>query len=272
MRGLVQRWRELSFEKKLAGVIVPVLVTAISVTVPILAGGSGSKETPVAAASPPAHTAKLQVLDLAVSGGNPGVLLRDRPTPSKIDLTVRNAGSLVSVLTRLGLRVRATGFVAICQAGGGLEPSKNYDVLLPPRAHIGQLIRYKLSQQVAPNNADRFTVRVDVPEPARQLGTYLYQLDVLLFHDQARAPVKAGTVIVAAPFVPTPPDFWSAAPAKWRAEFAGAASGPVKECMMKNEAVYRTILALKGERSSLLNKDVLKTLGRKGSQFWFGTP
>jgi hypothetical protein len=254
MRSVLREWRELSFEKKLGLVVVPLLGTVIGVTVPILASGHGSSK-PSEATAP---TENLQVVDLAVSGGEPHGPIGPPLKPPTIDLTVRNVGQVVSIVKRIGFRVRATGFVKICQAGGGLEPSKNYNILLPPHARSGELLMYKVSQQIAPNAADRFTIRFDIPEPDRQLGYYMYQLDVLLFHDQAKRPVPAGTVVISAPFLPTGDVFWSGVPANQRASYEIPGSAEVKACLVANEATYKRMLSIDGERSPLMTRARLK--------------
>jgi hypothetical protein len=79
----------------------------------------------------------LEVIDLAVTSGSP----RGRPDAiQKIDITVRNAGDLVSVVKRLGFRIRARGLLEICQAGGGLEASETYKVELPPNPAPGDVV------------------------------------------------------------------------------------------------------------------------------------
>jgi hypothetical protein len=253
---LVRQWQALSFEKKLGGVAVPLAAALIGVGVPMLTSSHASPH--VVAPNPPARHENLQVIDLTVSGGESAVSLNEQDKPSRIDLTVRNAGNLVSVIKRIGFRVRATGFVAICQAGGGLEPSRNYNVLLPPHPRLGQVVAYKVSQEIAPGAADRFTLRVDVPEPDRQLGDYIYQLDVLLFHDQDEQAVRAGTVLVSAPFVPDGDFFWSGVADKYRHSYEIPGSEAAKQCLVRNEATYKRMLSLRGERSRRMTTAVLR--------------
>ena len=202
MGNLRRQRSELAFEKKLSIVIVPVLLALIGIAVPVLQLASGDDDAE--GERPPPADSQLEVIDLAVTKGERNIEPR---VPQSIDLTVRNRGKLVSIVKRVDVRVRETGFVEICQAGGGLSPSKAYQLLLPPKASAGQVLESKVSQEIAPGAADRF---VEVPEPDRQLGSYLYRLDVLLEHDTAKKPMKAGTVLVSAPFMPMPQDFWSA--------------------------------------------------------------
>ncbi len=246
-----QQWRELGIEKKLSIVIVPVLIAAISVSIPLLAqGGDSSSPAP----SPTAAAAALQVVDLAVTGGD--LRANDLEDTQAIDLTVRNTGDVVSVVTRARLVVRDTGFVEICQAGGGLEASESYDVLLPGEVAKGETFEAKVSQQILPGSADRFELRLDVKEPDRQLGRYLYQLDVLLLHDAAREPLAAGTVVVSAPYMPDHHDFWSGT--EFKDSFEGPGSAEVKQCLQDNEAAFKRMVALDGERVPELTLDLLE--------------
>ncbi len=189
-----------------------------------------------------------------MSGGNPARCLNDPPDPSRLDLTVRNIGDQPAVIKRLGLRVRDTGLLRIPQAGGGLEPSKDYDVLLPARPRVGELAVYKLSQEVEPRASDRFTVRLDEPEPYRQIGPRLYELDVLLYHDTSMAPVKAGTALVAVPYLPSKDLFWAGVAPDSRSGWAG--SGALST-MKGNEKTFRRMLALPGERSPEMNSELV---------------
>jgi hypothetical protein len=248
---LRKQWSELGFEKKLGIVIVPVLLAIISgVVVPVL-----NRQADKIGATPPARPdSNLELVDLAVSGGARPRCLHDPPNPQRIDLTVRNTGDLPALVKRVAFRVTNFGLIRIPQAGGGLEPSKDYDILLPPNPRIGQSVAYKVSQQIPPRMLDRFTVRLDVPEPARQEGDRLYQLDVSLLHDTDARPMKAGTVVVSAPNLPAKDFFWAGVPPKLRAGFRG--STPF-HTMVANERVFRRMLALPGERSPELALDLV---------------
>jgi hypothetical protein len=250
MGNLRRQWSELAFEKKLSIVFVPVLIALIGIAVPVLQLASGDDEAE--GERPPRADARLEVVDLAVTHGRLDVEPR---VTQRIDLTVRNLGQLVSIVKRVGMRVRDAGFVAICQGGGGLDASKRYDVLLPPRATAGQLLESKVSQEIEPGAADRFVLKLDVPEPDRQLGHYLYQLDVLLEHDTAKEPMDAGTVLVSAPYLPVVWDFWSAR--KDEGSFQGAGAAEVRRCLQDNEATFRRMIALEGERSPELSEQLL---------------
>ena len=230
-----------------------IVLTAVAAIVGGIASFTGDKGSGAASRPGATPTAKLQAVDLAVSGGDPTRCINDPPDPVRLDLTVRNVGDQPAVVKRLGFRVRDTGLLEIPQAGGGLEPSKDYDILFPGKPRVGQLAVYKISQEVRRRANDRFTVRLDEPEPDRQLGVRLYQLDVLLYHDTSTAPVKAGTALVAVPHLPDKGFFRSGN--SWAQGDPGD-QAPVLT-MDENEKTYRRMLALTGERSPDLNRDLV---------------
>jgi hypothetical protein len=246
MGNLRRSWAELSLEKKLSIVFIPLLVAAIGTGVPLLVAG-GSSDSAGGEAAEQAPRSNLEVIDLAVTNGSPR---GDRDAIQAVDLTVRNAGDLVAIVKRMELRIRASALLEICQAGGGLEPSERYRVLLPPDPDPGDLVQAKLSQQIGPGKADRFTVGLDVPEPARQIGDRLYQMDVLLYVDTAKRPVRAGTVVAAAPYLPENHYF--------RSGQISDDFDPIRACLEKNEANFKRMLALEGERSPELSLDLLR--------------
>jgi hypothetical protein len=232
--------------------IILAAVAGIIGGVASLTGGGGSSDGASAGTFTPAS--KLQVVDLAVSGGVERQCINDPPGPQRLDLTVRNVGDQPAVVKRVGLRVRATGYLRIPQAGGGLEPSKNYDILLPANPRLGQLFIYKVSQEVKARGDDRFTLRLDEPQQARQGGDRLYQLDMLLYHDTATTPIDAGTAIVSTPFIPDKSFFWAGVLPVMRPSYKG--SGPLMT-MKENEKTLRRMLALPGERAPELTTDLV---------------
>lgn len=226
-----------------------IALTAVAGIVGGIATITGSGGADRASAAP-----ALDVLDLTVSGEEKPVCLGDPLDPPRLDITVRNTGRQPALITRLGLRVRATGLLTIPQAGGGLDPSKNYDVLLPAKPRVGQLLLYKLSQEVGPRASDRFTVRLDQPEPSRQIGVRLYQLEVMLHHDDERTPLDAGTALVAVPYVPGKDFFWSGVAPEFRSSYTDS---PVVDILEDNEKTFRRMLALPGARPASLSLDIV---------------
>jgi hypothetical protein len=252
MRKLRRQWSEFSLEKKL-GVLSPVAIAVVTgVVVPILLSGGSSDSEP----SSDDREAQLEVIDLAVTDGT--VLTPERLDPPSVDLTVRNAGRLVSIVKRVGLRVLEFGAVEICQQGAGLRPSASYDVLLPTNPDEGQFFEVKVSQQIPPGEADRFTLRLEVPEDAFFRGRYLYQLEVLLYHDTDPEPISAGKALVSVPTLPDHRYFWSAVPPSLRDSYRGSEVKSIRQCLKRNDETFRELLALEGERSGQLTLELME--------------
>jgi hypothetical protein len=240
---VLRQWRKLTFEKKL-GISVPLLIASITgVLVPVLLSSGGEP-----AASK--HESQLEVVDLSAADGSRKLGAED-PLQA-LDITVRNLGDTVSVVKRVGLRVLDHGVIKVCQAGGGLEPSAQYKVILPPRPVKGALVSAKLSQQIPAGEADRFIIGMDLPNPARQSQDVIYQLQVLLFHDTSKEPLDAGTVLVSAPRRIFAQDFWSSVPVSARAAFAGE----VGDCLQTNEKTAKRMLKLDGERPPSMDEEL----------------
>ena len=137
-----------------------------------------------------------------------------------------------------------------CEGGAGLDPSVEYDVILPAEPERGETVEVDVSQQVPANSADRFTVRLTTPEENLGDGTRLYQLDVELLHDAAARPLEAGTVLVAVPFDPDSRllSLGSGQPDDYPAD--------LRACYETNEATFLDVLELEGERSPELTEQV----------------
>lgn len=169
----------------------------------IAEGSSTRSEVAVAVEREP----DLDLLDLSVLGGEvPSFDAEGEMQEGEfqsIDITVRNVGDTVAVLTGLELVIQDHALIEFCEAGSGLEPSVQYDVEMPTDPQVGDMVPVKISQQLAPDTADRFTVRLSVPPPEEQNGMRLYLLDVLLEHDDAQRPLRAGRVVVAVPYLPS---------------------------------------------------------------------
>jgi hypothetical protein len=240
-----EKWSEIPFERKVAMFVAPLFVAVASaLLVRLLLGDSDDTE----GRTDGQPATNLEVVDLVVAGGDPLRDLGEPVEPPLIDVTVRNAGDLISIVKGATFTVRNFGFIEPCEGGAGLEPSVQYDVeLLPVDPPPGETFEVKVSQQIPPNGADRFTFRLDVPESHRQLGQYVYQLDMTLFHDTEERPLPVGTVLVSAPTLPHP---YSLDPA--------GAVGPSRDCYERNIATFNRMIQLEGERSPMFSQDLLQ--------------
>jgi hypothetical protein len=194
---LRSNWATISFEKKVSMFVAPIVVAvATAVLVPRVAGGGnggGDGEEGQAVRS----NERLEVVDLGV---------HNSPDGTSIDLSVRNIGELVSVATSARFRIRSFAILGACLPEAYLLPTHKYPLVLPTEDAKGQTRDVKISQEIGPNEADRFTFPVTVDDPQlTSTVSYLYRIDVAVFHDRRPTPVRAGEVWLAEPF---PKEHW----------------------------------------------------------------
>jgi hypothetical protein len=253
---LRHQWSEISLEKKLAMFVAPVFVAVMSGIIVSFATGafrtSNDSQPPAPGSASTVEAAGgLEVVDVGVTSGVPANDPGDPAVPPVIDVTVRNTGREVSVITGASLRVRELAWIGVCEGGAGLDPSVEYDVILPASADAGEVVEADVSQQVPANTADRFTLRLYTPEENRGDGTRLYQLDVELEHDATARPLEAGTVVVAVPF---DPDSNLLSVASELPEEEQPAD--LRACYDANKARFLDFLELEGERSPELTAEL----------------
>lgn len=254
LEGLRKQWSEISLEKKLAMFVAPVFVAVTSaILVSVMTGAFGSDggtQSPDGDSTATIEAGGLEVVDLEVTSGE----VADDPAAPvdapAIDMTVRNTGEDVSVITGANLRIRDMAWIENCEGGAGLEPSVEYDVILPANPDVGEIVETDVSQQVPANSADRFTLRLYTPQENLGDGTRLYQLDVELLHDAAAGPLEAGTVLVAVPFDP------DSRLLSLGSESDDPSLADVQACYEANEANFLDFLELEGARSPELTEHV----------------
>ena len=166
-RGAVAR---NPLEKKLSMFVAPVFVTVVgAILIAAFTGGGGGGN---GSSGRTEQAENLELVDLAVADGEPIKPAYEKFNPPFVDITVRNTGSVVSVVKRVAFRVRNFGFVSSCFEGAPLFPSTQYDASLPPNPRLGQPVDTikKVSQVVPPNQVDRFTIKLNVPFQPRADG------------------------------------------------------------------------------------------------------
>jgi hypothetical protein len=260
--SLRDQWASISLEQKLAMFVAPVVVFVVTtVLIPavrdLVWNGSTSRPTvtvpttttptsttigePCPATGEPSPTtgsasvrsSGLEVVDLA-------------PCDSRIEISMRNIGRLVSVVKRAEFRVRAMQTIETnCRGSGAALPiSHTYDLRLPAYDGVGKVVGVAVRQQLKPNEADAFAFSVGLGDAL--LGDEdprLYQLDVLVFHDTEPKPIRAGTVILAV-----------ATPGRISFEPSEDADSEERACVRGNVEALRTMLALDGVRSRELEE------------------
>jgi len=200
---------------------------------------------------PRSAPAGLEVVDLAVSSGDSRAVDADNDAwelvPPTVQITVRNIGDHVSVITGARLEVVDYTHLPICWgAGGALTTSQTYDVALPVDPTLHDVVPVAVAQEIPPDRADRFELALQMPDPDPARGTYLYRLKLSLARDGSADDIEAGYVIVAAPLLNGLPFN--------RADLTYP--GAVGECIRRSVAEYQRAQGWEGVRSPDLSTDV----------------
>ena len=131
------------------------------------------------------------------------VKIPDKMKAAVIDLTVRNTGTMTTIVTGTEFRVKVAERIDSCKPEGGpLRISGHYTVTLPdpiPRAPFS--IKHSIRHEIKPNAADRFALSLGPKVwPIDAPSLLLYQVDVLIHHDDpSTGPVFAGTALLSSP-------------------------------------------------------------------------
>jgi hypothetical protein len=159
-----------------------------------------------------------------------------------LDISVRNTGDTVAVITGATFVVRDFAIIDLCEGGSAMGPSMNYPFVLPPAPARGATAQLAISQQVASDEADRFTI--DLSTSSEEMETTqvrLYRFDVALAHDLEERPLAAGTAILALPAPPPGSGFLEPVP-----------GSPDIPCYAENRATLRRFVELEGTVDPLL--------------------
>jgi hypothetical protein len=198
------QWASISLEQKLAMFVAPVVVFVVTTTlIPAVRDvvWDGFTTKPTVTVPPTTTTPTTTTLgepcptigELSPATGSASVrssgleVVDVVPCDSRIEISMRNVGRLVSVVKRAEFRVRAMQTIEThCRGPGAALPiSRTYDLRLPAYDGVGQVVGVTVRQQLKPNEADAFAFRVGLA--GALLGDEdprLYQLDVLVYHDR----------------------------------------------------------------------------------------
>jgi hypothetical protein len=228
-------------------------------------GPPSSSRASVTSTSPPG--ASLKVIDIVILNGT------DWERSPQIQVTLHNTGSQRSIIKRALFRIQSLAALPVCLTAGELLISKKYDVTLPVTPPKDEApVEKPVSQQLGPDEADRFAFSLSAPQSIETPTVYLYQLQVEFLHDTETTPLTAGNVVVALPGAPGRHglEFWGKGePANGkvtRSSFdaayshLGAYQETVRSCLDSNTSELRRMLALDGERSKELT-NLPKQLG-----------
>ena len=221
--------------------VAPVFVFLMTgVAIPRIIGDSKSERTP----PPLGKDEQVEVVDL--------VPINSSDDDTRIEIAARNIGETVSVLTRVDFEFFAEpDFISTCGSGAVLGVSQEYDLELPQRAEVGDIVPVRISHEIRPDEADRFAfnVGVEVPPNTAEPQPIIYRLGVRLYHDGKEEPIKVGEVILAEPF---PSRFGYFDEEDYRD--TGIPPEIVKDCIASNRASVRGLLPLPGVMSPELTE------------------
>jgi hypothetical protein len=205
------------------------------------------------------HGGNLKVVDLVVLNGT------DWERSPEIQVTLHNTGTQRSIIKRALFRIQSLAALPVCHTAGELLVSNRYDVALPTTLPKDEVpVEKPVSQQLGPDEADRFAFTLSVPQSVETHTVYLYQLQIDFLHDTDSTPLNAGNVLLALPGAPGRHglEFWGKGAASngkvTRASFdaayshLGADQATVRSCLDSNTAELRWMLTLEGARSEEL--------------------
>lgn len=172
----------------LAGLAAIAIPSAFYVRGKVAAGPSGTS----------VRAAKIGVVDMLVDTPE------DKGPPVSLDIKVLNTGTQRSIIKRAVVSIRELSMLTVCagQSGGGLDVSATYGLTLPVHPTPGQKVEIPLSQEIGPDEADRFKVGMRLPKTAMLIGNpdadklFIYRIDVELIRDKNSKVVSAGEAVV----------------------------------------------------------------------------
>jgi hypothetical protein len=113
-----------------------------------------------------------------------------------------------------------------------------------------QVLSVPVSQQMAPDSADKFEVSLHVPKTAR--GLQVYRLHVWVLYDQ-QVPLSAGYLIASLPQQPQDGGYYWSRTDQANPNILKPFVPSVKvlsQCLIKNSTSLHAILSLSGARSA----------------------
>ncbi|MFY1683582.1 hypothetical protein ACN265_18785 [Micromonospora sp. WMMD730] len=175
-------------------------------------------------------------------------------TPPSVEITVQNVGDQLVVTRNLVLVVQESLLIKECATEGNLPLSATYDLELPQRADPGVEFKTDINQEIKPNEADRFALKLRVPEDPTGISWSFYRLAVFIEVGLTLERVPIGSAVLALPAVPlgSGVTVWNERfkNDKDRLEFLGPGRrAEVETCLHDNSTRLKRFLSQPGERS-----------------------
>ena len=173
-----------------------------------------------------------------------------------MEFTIHNTGSSRGIVEEATFTVEDHMTVLPCVGGGIVELSAEYDLLLPSNAERGDQFTVPVSQQVGPDEADRFAVNARLDEASMGFEE-LYRLDVELVIDGRAEDVDVGPVIVVLPHSPADDQlsYWGGEHTQFNRDWIEAQGDEgTDECIDDNTQNLHDFLNTPGERPPSLER------------------
>jgi hypothetical protein len=168
----------------------------------------------------------------------------------QVYFSLRNIGNQLAIITGVKLQVQEFAQVPECFSAGSLATTGWSSVNLPTDPPPGTQVTVPVSQQMAPDSADKFEVSLHVPKTA--LGLQVYRLHVWVLYDQ-QVPLSAGYLIVSLPEQPQDGGYYWSRTYQANPNTLKPFVPSVKvlsQCLIKNSTSLHAILSLSGARSA----------------------
>jgi len=178
--------------------------------------------------------------------------------PYKIDIKLLNTGTGVAVINDARLVIQKYAMLPLCESQGFLGSSHTYNGNLPLNPKPGQVVDVPLSEEIQPNNADRFDLALSAPLPHGGVSDiYLYRVHLYLTYNINVRPLDVGEVLIDLPQTPDAGEYyWDKYYSAHPQAILGAVYGPAipayKRCAMNNSRALHSMLSLPSMRPTEL--------------------
>jgi hypothetical protein len=168
----------------------------------------------------------------------------------EVYFSLRNIGDQLAIITGVKLQVQQFAQVNECFSAGSLATTGWSSVNLPTDPAPGTVATVPVSQQMAPDTADKFEVSLHVPKWAR--GLQVYRFHVWVLYDQ-QVPLNAGYLVVSLPEEPQDGGYFWSRSLQANPDYLKPFASNVKvlsQCLINNSDSLHAIVSLSGARSA----------------------
>lgn len=213
-----------------------IFVALVGITVPYAIGALTSHGKPFLRQGP-----QIEVDDVRVQDSNGSSL---------VTVLLRNTGHQVAIIKSAQFYVRRAAHLSLCMAQGSLESTATYGLTIPRAAQHGTTLHKDVSQQEAPDSADRFSFRMRLPV-GHVKGISFYEMAMTLSYDKVRRPVDVGTLLITLPTVPDSRFIWTKGYAATHGAGLGSSSqiAELSQCLVGNSKAIAPMLKSSATRS-----------------------